>query len=360
MLDGSTLTKKRATRSGLLEVSKFPLARFIGGDGHGAPVARSGQCALGSQRAGSAGFGVELDGIAGFERLHLPVGAGDGLGAQVDFEVALGEQAGAVRALSPWFGQHRAPRGKHIIDDGAVDVGAVDIQFHEPEPLALDVVGGAQFLGPIRRRHGAGDDRRGVQVACDVLLVAIEALGAALAAVTHLAVVDRDATVGCDALPDARRAVLGHLQVLGAHLHDGVDVRAQGLAHNLVQVAVHPSGSRCVSFDTNCTMLRAAWPRRLIVSSTLPAPAKGRLSIAARNALESERPSPSVIAPDRTRATVRSSSTRSMSWAIIRSRNASSPPCEKGGVLAPRQSRTICQRRSTKDNSTASASEAPT
>ena len=80
--------------------------------------------------------------------------------------------------------------------------------------------------------------------------------------------------------------------------------------------------SSSVSFDTSCTMLRAAWPRRLIVSSTLPAPAKGRLSIAARSALDTERPSASVIAPERTRATVRSSSTRSMSCAIIRSRNA--------------------------------------
>ena len=72
-------------------------------------------------------------------------------------------------------------------------------------------------------------------------------------------------------------------------------------------------------------MLRAAWPRRLIVSSTLPAPAKGRLSIATRSALDTERPSASVIAPERTRATVRSSSTRSISCAIMRSRNATKP-----------------------------------
>ena len=120
------------------------------------------------------------------------------------------------------------------------------------------------------------------------------------------------------------------------------------------------SGVRSVSFDTSCTMLRAAWPRRLIVSSTFPAPAKGRLSIAARRALDTERPSASVIAPERTSATVRSRSTRSISWAIMRSRKARSPPCENGGVAAPRQSRTICHRRSTSESSTASASEAPT
>jgi hypothetical protein len=96
-------------------------------------------------------------------------------------------------------------------------------------------------------------------------------------------------------------------------------------------------------------MLRAAWPRRFIVSSTLPVPAKGRLSIAPGSALETEGPLASVIAPERTRATVRSSSIRSMSWAIMRSRKAASPPCENGGFAAPRQSRTICQRRSTSD-----------
>ncbi|KYF54762.1 hypothetical protein BE04_13150 [Sorangium cellulosum] len=76
--------------------------------------------------------------------------------------------------------------------------------------------------------------------------------------------------------------------------------------------------------------------------------------------MDTARLSPSVIAPDRTSATVRSSSTRSISCATIRSRNAGSAPCENGGVVAPRQPSTICQRRSTTASSTASASDAPT
>jgi hypothetical protein len=119
--------------------------------------------ALGAKGAGSARFGIKLDGVARLERLHLTGGAGDGLGAQVDLEVGLGKQAGAVGPLAPGLGEDATPRGKDVIDDGAVDVGAVDMQFDETEALSLDVLRkghGAQFFGSIRRRHGAGDDRR--------------------------------------------------------------------------------------------------------------------------------------------------------------------------------------------------------
>jgi len=56
---------------------------------------------------------------------------------------------------------------------------------------------------------------------------------------------------------------------------------------------------------------------------------------------------------------VRSSSRRSMSCAMSRSRNTCSAACEKAGSVAPRPSRTICQRRSNMVNSTASPSDAP-
>ena len=113
------------------------------------------------------------------------------------------------------------PRGEHVIDDGAVDVGAIDMKLDEPKPLALDVLDdghGALLLGPIGGRHGASDDRREVQVAGDVLLVAIEALRAALASVPHLAVADRDTSVGSDAFTDASPAFRAVFQVLCAHL----------------------------------------------------------------------------------------------------------------------------------------------
>lgn len=120
------------------------------------------------------------------------------------------------------------------------------------------------------------------------------------------------------------------------------------------------STGRSMIFDTTWTMHRAAWPSRLIVSSTRPAPAKGRLSRATRSALDTAWASPSVACLDRTSSTVRSSNRRSMWCSIMRSRNTCSAPCENDGVTAPRQPRTICLRRSTMASSTASASDAPT
>ena len=96
------------------------------------------------------------------------------------------------------------------------------------------------------------------------------------------------------------------------------------------------SSLRLVIFDTMRTTLRAAWPSRLIVSSTRPAPAKGRLSTATRIAFDRAFLSASVNVPARTRATVRSSSARSISCAISRSRNACSAPWENAGIVVPR------------------------
>jgi hypothetical protein len=72
-------------------------------------------------------------------------------------------------------------------------------------------------------------------------LVSIEALGAALAPVAHLAVLHGDAPVGRDALSDASAAVRGDFQVLRAHLPEGLDVRAQRLGNDVVQVAIDPA-----------------------------------------------------------------------------------------------------------------------
>ena len=201
--------------------------------------ARRGACA--------ARFGVEFDGVAGDEGLYFASRAGDRVGTEVDLEVALGEQAGAVGALAPRLGEHGAARVEDVVDDGAVYVGAIDMQLDESKPLALDVLcdgHGAQLLGAIGGRHGAGDDRREVQVARDVLLVAVEALRAALASVTYLAVADRDAAVRCDALADASPAVRGAFQVLRAHLPEGFDVRSQRLGHDVVEVTVYPALER--------------------------------------------------------------------------------------------------------------------
>src|SRR5689334_17203820 len=74
----------------------------------------------------------------------------------------------------------------HVVNDGTVHVGAVNVKLDQAQPLTPDVLGdrcGAFFFGPIRRRDRAGDNDGKVEVACDVLLVAVEPLRAALAAV---------------------------------------------------------------------------------------------------------------------------------------------------------------------------------
>ncbi len=91
VFDGGTTAEHGAAWGGLLKSTVLALPGFVGRDGDGAATARRGLGALCAKRACAAGFGVELDGIAGLERLDFAGGAGDRLGAQVDLEVAFGE-----------------------------------------------------------------------------------------------------------------------------------------------------------------------------------------------------------------------------------------------------------------------------
>ncbi len=111
------------------------------------------------------------------------------------------------------------------------------------------------------------------------------------------------------------------------------------------------------SAAAQATILRPAWASRLMVSSTRPAPSSGLESIATRSVLGNFLGSNAPVS--RASSAVRSSSRRSRSAAMSRSRNSTSAPCEKTGSTAPRQPRTICQRRSSRASSTAVASEAP-
>ena len=154
------------------------------------------------------------------------------------------EGARALRIRSP-----RAPNT--VIDDGAVDVGTIDVELDRSgEPLSLDVLcdgDGAFFLGSIRGRHGAGDNRREVQVACDVLLVPVEALRAALASVTHLAVAPPRCAgpawgrpAGCECPPCGATS-----RSCARTLPEGLDIRAEKwLGYGVVEVTVHPALQR--------------------------------------------------------------------------------------------------------------------
>ena len=67
VFDGGTSAKQGSAGSGLLELSVLALPGFVGGDGDGAAAAGCGLGAFCAQPARAAGFGVELDGRAGYK-----------------------------------------------------------------------------------------------------------------------------------------------------------------------------------------------------------------------------------------------------------------------------------------------------
>jgi hypothetical protein len=102
------------------------------------------------------------------------------------------------------------------------------------------------------------------------------------------------------------------------------------------------------------TTLPSAWPNRLMVSSTRPAPHNGLESSAARSLPPATRP---VTCPYS--ATVRSTSRRSRSCSMSRARKLTSVVFENGAWAWSMQSNTSCQRRSITTASSTSSSEAP-
>jgi len=128
VLDGGAFAECRPAGRGLLELAVGALSSFIGGDGDGATVSGRRHRALGPQWARTTRFRIELDGGARLEWFHLSVGTRDGVGTEVDLEVSLGEEARSMCALPPWLGEDGATRRDDFIDDGAVDVRAVDVK----------------------------------------------------------------------------------------------------------------------------------------------------------------------------------------------------------------------------------------
>ncbi len=142
-------------------------------DGHGASRDLGcGARALGALQAVlRRPSGSNLDGaLPGSKDSTSPRGTGDRLGAEVEFEVSLGEKVRGADARAPRFGAKTAPTCAEDlkVDDGRVDVGAIDVKFGDGESLGGDVRGDrgrALLLGaiagsdPSRRPRAEGRGR---------------------------------------------------------------------------------------------------------------------------------------------------------------------------------------------------------
>ena len=116
----------------------------------------------------------------------------------------LGEQA-AVGG-SPRSTDNRAAPAEHVVDEGTVDVAAIDQQVVDGEalPLKVDRQGRRGLrLGAIGGRDGARQDQPAIDIRREMPLEAIEPLALTLAAVAHVRIRDRDAAIFGDALANA-------------------------------------------------------------------------------------------------------------------------------------------------------------
>src|SRR5580658_3612635 len=124
VLDFDALAQTFAPRGRRNKLSEAMLERLIVSDRNGAPGTRGRQGALGAQRALGARGGIELDNVAGDERLDLARGTGDRARAHVDREVALSEDLPVAR--DPGLAKYLAAAREDLGRQRTVDVPAVD------------------------------------------------------------------------------------------------------------------------------------------------------------------------------------------------------------------------------------------
>src|SRR3984893_12119423 len=173
-----------------------------------------------------AQVGIEFDDTAERKMLHLSLGAFDRSVAEVQLEGRLRKQVAVVRL--PRFTHNLAAPAEHVVDEPTVDVSPIDQQLVDGDalPLHVDRQGWHGFvLGAIRGRDGARQDQPAIDIRGEMPLEAIEPLALALAAMTHVCIRDRDASIFGDAIANAPPAALGiRLQILRADLHERLEM----------------------------------------------------------------------------------------------------------------------------------------
>jgi hypothetical protein len=112
----------------------------------------------------------------------------------------------------PWTANHVVAVGDEILDDVTRDVAAVDVERPNCHALVVEIVlehGQRVALGHIGRSDRCRDDEAAIEVRRNVTLVPAERVAAALTAVPHLCVFDRDSPVVRNPIDDAWRSCAG-------------------------------------------------------------------------------------------------------------------------------------------------------
>ncbi len=207
------------------------LQGLVLGDADGATGRGGCHGAAGAQGTARARFGVELHDGAWLEWLDFAGRATNRVRAHVDVEGGLGKELAV--ACDPRLAEDFAARFEHVLDEGAADVAAINVQLGDDvSGLVGHVIaqhGGSFFFGTIRGCDGAREDQVAVEVGGDMALVAVEPLARALSAVAHVPVFDRDAALRGNPPSDAR-APTGRigLEILLADLAQRREVAGQG------------------------------------------------------------------------------------------------------------------------------------
>lgn len=175
----TTLAHLLPSLRGLDELAESLLQWLVLADADGPSGAGTRSCALLAQLASCTHGWVELRETARLDVLSMAAGACDGQLAHVEAEVRLGECTAMDVARHPRLRQHLTFLPQQLVDHGTVDVAAIDMELRDAQALVLDVrleVLCSLLFREIGRRYGARQDESGIQVGCDVPLVAIERL----------------------------------------------------------------------------------------------------------------------------------------------------------------------------------------
>src|SRR2546425_11616604 len=141
VFDGDALALPSAARAGVGELAQAPLERLVGGDGERAAVAGGSGGADDAKRASCTRLGIESRDLTERNRYRLSGRTGGGLGAQVDFEIALVEitvLGGDAAGLADQRGAlHQEVAGIFCADISAVHVQLIEGVREDTSQVAL-------------------------------------------------------------------------------------------------------------------------------------------------------------------------------------------------------------------------------